>query len=133
MGSQTIKKLVLDTNILLRLVVGDVKKQQQIAIDLFLQAEKGEIILIIHPVVLAEVCFVLSTFYDKSDKEVSDMMEALLTPSWLEIEHRKALSGMWRWYSEGMHFVDSYLLALEKYEGVEMISFDKKLNKKRSK
>lgn len=133
MGSKTIKKLVLDTNIILRLVVGDVKKQQQIGVDLFLRAERGKVILIIHPVVLAEVCFVLTSFYDKTDEEVSNMMEALLVPSWLEIEHREALRGMWGWYSEGMHFVDSYLLALEKYEGVEMISFDKKLNKKRNK
>ena len=49
------------------------------------------------------------------------------------MEHKKALLGMWDWYEQGQHFVDSYLLALEKYEGIGVFSFDKELDKKLSK
>jgi len=124
------KQMVPDTNLIVRLVVGDVKEQQKQAIDIFRQAEKTKMTLVILPIIVAESCYVLSSYYKKTHDEIADTMESLLSPGWLEIEHRDALRGMWDWYRQGMHFVDSYLLALAKYEKVELLSFDKKLMKR---
>ena len=125
-------RVIPDTNVLVQLLTGDNKQQHDEAIQLFRKAEKREIVAIITPVVMAESCFVLASYYKKGVEEITTAMEGLLSASWLEIEHQEAMRGMWGWYRKGMHFVDSYLLALQKYEGIEIVSFDKKLMKKSS-
>lgn len=129
MGEKNVKKLALDTNIIVRYLVDDVKSQANEVEKLFELAEKGEVDLILFPIVVAEASYVLQSFYKKSVLEISREMQLILTQPWLFLEHRKALLGMWSWYEEGQHFVDSYLLALDKFEGIEIVSFDKKLNK----
>ena len=120
---------VVDTNIILRFLVGDVESQYNHAKKIFLRAEKGDIDLLITPIVIAESCFVLEHFYKKSYLEISIAMQGFLSINWLNIEHKKSLRGMWLWYEKGFHFVDSYLLALKKYEGMKIVSFDKDLKK----
>lgn len=124
------RRVAMDTNVILRFLLADVEWQHHAAQQLLRKAESGKIKVVILPVIVAEACFVLNKFYQKSFAEIAEVMESLLAPSWLEIEHRDALRGMWDWYVQGMHFVDSYLLALNKYEGVELVSFDKKMTKK---
>lgn len=131
MASKNIRKIVIDTNIIVRYLVNDVKSQADEVEKLFIKAEKGEIKLILLPIVVAETTYVLQNFYHKSLTEISKSLQLILVQSWLTLEHEKALLGLWNWYEKGQHFVDSYLLALKKYEGMEIFSFDKKLNNKR--
>lgn len=133
MGQKNVVKLVLDTNIIARYLVDDVTSQSDEAEKLFRKAERREVVLLVQPVVVAEACFVMQTYYKKTELEISRVMQPFLAQPWLEVEHERALRGMWTWYEERNHFVDSYLLALEKYEGIGIYSFDKKLNKRRKK
>ena len=81
---------------------------------MFRRAEKGEIKLLILPVVVAEVSYVfLGRFISKVETEISSYLQSFLAQPCFELEHEKALLGMWDWYEQGQHFVDSYLLALE--------------------
>lgn len=131
MVSKNMKKIIIDTNIIVRYLVNDVESQANEVEKLFIKAEKGEIELILLPIVVAETTYVLQNFYHKSLIEISKGLQLILVQPWLNLEHEKALLGLWNWYEKGQHFVDSYLLALEKYEGLEIFSFDKKLNNKR--
>lgn len=124
------KKIVPDTNVLLRFLVGDEKNQHNAAVKMFREAEAGMVEIVIMPIIVAEASFVLNKFYKKTYAEIAEAMESLLAPTWLEIEHRDSLRGMWENYREGMHFVDSFILAMRKYENCELFSFDKKLLKK---
>ncbi len=124
------KRVVIDTNIILRFLLADVGEQSNEVHRLLRKAESGKIKVVILPVIVAEASFVLNKYYLKSYAEIAEAMESFLAPSWLEIEHREALRGMWGWYVQGMHFVDSYLLSLNKYEALELVSFDKKMTKK---
>lgn len=121
---------ILDTNIILRYIVGDDKAQKIKARKVFLEAEKGKIKLQIKTVVIAEVCYVLESFYKKSKDEIADKMEVLLSAKWLKVEDRQPLLSMWQWYRENLHFVDSYLLACAKLGKSKILTFDKNLNKK---
>ena len=132
MGTRNIEKIVLDTNIITRFLVGDVETQLLEAKEIFRKAEKGDVLLVILPVIVAEVVYILKSFYHLSEVKISDTMQSFLARPWFEIEHEKSILGLWKWYEEGQHFVDSYLLALEKYEGIKIYSFDKNLNRKRN-
>lgn len=121
---------LLDTNVILRYLVGDNPTQQSQAKKIFQAAQAGKRNIIIKPLVVAEVCFVLESFYKKSLEEIASSMEIFLSQKWLEVEDRPALLGMWPWYREGLHFVDSYLIASAQIDNLNIITFDKDLEKK---
>lgn len=121
------KEEVVDTNVLIRFLVGDNKPQQKQASNWFLQAEKGERKLIIKVLVVAEACFVLESFYKKEKEEIANAFEVLLSQAWLVVEERNVLVSLWDWYKKGNHFVDSYLLSWVKINNSSILSFNNKL------
>lgn len=123
------KEEVIDTNVLLRFLVGDNKLQQKQASGWFSQAQKGKRKFVIKPLIVAETCFVLESFYKKQRNEIAEVFEVFLAQSWLVVEERDTLLSLWAWYKEGFHFVDSYLLSWAKNNNSSIVSFDKKLAK----
>lgn len=120
---------LLDTNVLLRFLVGDNKVQQHKAIFWFQQGEKGERKIIVSPVVVAETAFVLESFYRQNRVKIADSLEVFLSQHWLQVEDREALLGLWNWYRQGLYFVDSFLIAKAKSSQAAILSFDQKLVK----
>lgn len=123
---------ILDTNVLVRFLVGDHKEHQESAERWFTSAENGKITIVIDPVVIAETTFLLESFYKLHRDHIASAMEVFLSQRWLEVREREALLGLWHYYREGLHFVDSYCLASAQNAGASVLSFDKKV-KNRSK
>jgi predicted nucleic-acid-binding protein len=84
---------------------------------------------VISPLVIAETCFVLESFYKKSKQEIANAIETLLLPSWLVVEQKEILLSLLNGYRQGLHFVDGYLLAWAKINQGKIISFDKQIRK----
>ena len=124
------KKEILDTNVLLRFLVGDNKQQRQTAERWFQEAEQHKRKIVIVPLVVAEACFVLESFYKKQRKEIADAIEILIAQRWLHVEEREVLLSLWPWYRKGLHFVDSFLLAWAHVYGGGILTFDQSLLKK---
>lgn len=122
-------KGILDTNVLLRFLVGDNAAQQKRAARWLKEAADGKRVIIVPAIVIAEACFVLESFYKRSRGEIADALEVFLAERWLHVEDRDVLLGMWPWYRQGAHFVDGFLCAKAHTEGVEILTFDKKLGK----
>lgn len=127
--SETVKDIV-DTNVLLRFLVGDEPRQQAQARQWFKEAESGKRMLVVVPLVVAESCFVLETFYKKPRQEIASAFEVLLSQRWLAVEDRDVLLGLWSHYCQGLHFVDSFLLAKARVRKGRVLTFDVKLGKK---
>ncbi len=121
---------ILDTNVILRFLVGDEPEHQKSAKLWFGEAEKGRRRILILPLVVAEAVFVLESFYKKSRAEICEAMEVFLSQRWLIVEEREALLGTFKFYKQGLHFVDSHLLALARTRGGKVLTFDIKLKKK---
>lgn len=122
-------KGILDTNVLLRFLVGDNAAQQKRAEHWLKEAADGKRIIIVSAIVIAEACFVLESFYRHSRGEIADALEVFLAERWLHVEDRDILLGIWPWYRQGAHFVDSFLCAKAQTENAEILTFDKKLSK----
>lgn len=122
------KNYILDTNVLVRFLVGDHKEHQESAERWFTLAEKGTINIVIDPVVIAETAFVLESFYTLHRDHIASAMEVFLSQRWLDVREREALLDLWHYYREGLHFVDSYCLAWAQNAGASVLSFDKKVN-----
>ena len=124
------RKQILDTNVLLRFLVGDNEKQQKTASYWFKEAEQRKRKIVIIPLIIAEACFVLESFYKKQRKEIADTLEVFLAQRWLEVEQREVLLSLWLWYRQGLHFVDSFLLAWVRVNKAGLLSFAKVLLEK---
>ncbi len=120
---------ILDTNVVLRFLVGDNKEQQKQAIEWFKEAENGKREIFIPAIVVAEASFVLESFYKKNKTEIAEAMEVFLSQSWLKVENKKILTGLWAWYRLGFHFVDSFLLSCSKSDKYKILTFDQQILK----
>lgn len=123
---------IVDTNVILRYLVGDDPKLQSRALHFFQQAQKGDIKLTIKTLVIAECCFVLESFYQKSRLEITDAFKIFLSQRWLIVEDRDILLNLWDWYLNKFHFVDAYLLSWAEINKGEILSFDSKVNREKS-
>lgn len=126
-----ISSYLLDTNALVRYLVRDEEDQYQQVVDWLKEAEDGKIKIIIPTIVVAETCFVLESFYKKQRDEISDSMVVFLSQRWMSVPDRDALLSLWSNFKKGLHFVDSFLLALAEHENYRLMTFDKKLSRKR--
>lgn len=120
---------LIDTNVILRFLVGDNSNQQLKAREIFRDAESGKRALRIKVLVVAEACFVLESFYKKSRLEIADTFQVFLSQKWLHVDDRQSLLSLWDHYKKGLHFVDSYLLALAQNNHAAIVTFDKELAK----
>lgn len=117
------KKFLIDANVILRYLLRDDETMSN-------DAEKiikfGTCTL---PEVLAEVVYVLKSVYKVDREEISKAMFAVLKE--IEVEHKMTMIRAIEIFSEtSLDFVDCILIAYHEIEGVEIFSFDKKLNKK---
>lgn len=127
------KRALLDTNVIIRYLVGDNSLQQKQAEQWFHEAQRGTIDIIVDPIVVAEAAFVLESYYRFSRDRIADCMEVFLSQRWMNVRERDALIDLWQTYRAGLHFVDSYLLSLARNTEMRVLSFDKKVqNRARS-
>ncbi len=82
-------EVLLDTNVILRFVLGDDETRHEQAKRLFHQAIEGEVRLLLPTLVLAQVVWTLESFYQASRRYITNVLDALLaTPGVISLEPR---------------------------------------------
>ncbi len=122
----------VDTNVFLRFFVKDVEPQYERARVLFEKAEAGKIRLETSELVIAEIVWVLESFYGFTRKEITDVLAVLLASKNLKIAGHARISDAVDLYSSGnMDFVDAYNMAFMKSKEYKKVAtFDIKHFKK---
>jgi predicted nucleic-acid-binding protein len=121
---------LVDTNVVVRFLVGDNVNQKEIAAKWFWEAQEGRKKLWIKSVVVAETCFVLESVYKLPRKRIADALMTLVGQKWIGVEDRDALKNLWPLYIQGLHWVDSCLLATIRSKQYGLLTFDKELLRK---
>lgn len=122
-------QFLLDTNVIIRYLVKDHIEHFKQACIWFNQAKEGKIKMIIVPIVVAECCYVLESFYEVSRESIAQKMQVLLSQRWIQVDQRKEINNLWQHYLKGLHFVDSFLLSSSSINQTKMLSFDKEVVK----
>jgi predicted nucleic acid-binding protein len=122
----------VDTNVFLRFFVKDVESLYEKARALFERAEAGKIKLETSELVIAEIVWVLESFYGFSRKEITDVLVTLLASRNLKIANDMRISNAVHLYSSGnMDFIDAYNIAyMKSKEYTKVATFDSKHFKK---
>ena len=124
--------IFVDTNFFLRFLLEEKNEQQEQAIELFKKASSGQIKLFTSTIVIFEICWVLSAFYQKNKKEVKEILIDILKMDFVQIKERDILQKAVLQIDEfNYDLEDSYnfFYAL-KNEAKEFMTFDVDLKKK---
>lgn len=114
-----------DANILLRFLTGEPPELTSRAARLLERAERVEISLKVHPVVVAETVWVLGSFYKYSKEEIAGALVPLLTDYGLRVESlRIVVSALESMAEKGVDFVDALLAETARARGEGVASFD---------
>jgi predicted nucleic-acid-binding protein len=118
----------VDTNVFLRFFVRDVEAQYVKAHALFERAEAGKIKLETSELVIAEIVWVLESFYGFTRKKITEVLTTLLASRNLKIANHTRISHAVSLYSSGnMDFIDAYNIAyMKSKEFTKVATFDVK-------
>lgn len=122
--------LWVDANVVLRFLTGDPPDMADKVLELMNRAEKGEIGLRISHLVLAEIIWVLSSFYKHTKSRIADTLVSFLSAGGIYADNSalliQALNDM---AEKNVDFTDAYLAALARAQEEGVCSFDNDFEK----
>ena len=124
------KRRLVDTNLIVRYLVQDHEKHAKAAGRLLEACDRGEVVIVVLPAVLAECVFVLESFYEHPRFDTASALSRLVSSPGIEIsEVAIHLDALARYKRTKIHFVDCLIAATAAAENVAVASFDQDLRK----
>jgi predicted nucleic acid-binding protein len=124
------KQRLVDTNLIVRYLVNDHEKHARAAGKLFEACDRGEVIVVVLPAVLAECAFVLESFYRHPRADIASALGRLISSPGVEIsEVAVHLDALNRYKGTKAHFVDCLIAAHAAARNVAVCSFDQDFRK----
>lgn len=117
--------LWVDANVLLRFITGEPQEMAQRALRLIERAEQGEVTLRLSPLVVAEMVWVLSSFYRYSRTQIAEVLLPLITATGVVLEEAQVVIALDRMATANVDFVDAFLAETARIEGGAVASFDR--------
>lgn len=119
----------VDTNYFLRLLIGEKTDQFQKVYALFVQALAGDVHLVTSCVVIFEIYWVLSSFYEKDKESCINALRKVLAMEFVDFPERNMLLEATQIFSEtSLDLEDCYNIVFFRntYQGT-FATFDKKI------
>jgi predicted nucleic-acid-binding protein len=124
------QRRLVDTNLIVRHLVQDQEKQAKVAGKLFDACDRGEVVVVVLPAVLAECVFVLESFYDQPRAGIAAALGGLITSPGVEIRDAGVcLDALERYGRTACHFVDCVIAAAAAAENTPVATFDQDFRK----
>ena len=126
------KSYLVDTNIILRLLIGDVPDQKKVAQDFFRKLDLGQIKVVVSLLVINELVWICEKFYQLSRSQYLPILRRLLSQRGLvilEVKKNVLLDTLENLESSNLDFTDLYLSEAGVNNDFEIKTFDKKLAK----
>ncbi len=119
------KRRLVDTNLIVRHLVQDHEKHAKAAGRLFEACDRGEVVVVVLPAVLAECVFVLESFYEHPRVAIASALGALISSLGVEIiEEAIHLDALDRYRETKVHFIDCLIAATASAEKTPVATFD---------
>ncbi len=124
------KRRLVDTNLIVRYLVQDHEKHARAAGKLFDACDRGDLVIVLLPVVLAECVFVLESFYRHPRADIASALGRLISSPGVEIgEVTVQLDALKRYKETKAHFVDCLIAATAVAMDVPVATFDRDFRK----
>jgi predicted nucleic acid-binding protein len=123
------KRRLVDTNLIVRYLVQDHEKHAKAAGKLFDACDRGDVVIVVLPAVLAECVFVLESFYEHPRGDIASALGRLISSPGVEIDAAIHLDALDRYRKTKVHFVDCLIAATAATEDMPLASFDQDFRK----
>lgn len=124
------RRRLADPNLIVRYLVQDHERHARAAGKVFDACDRGEVVIVILPVVLAECVFVLESFYGHQRPNIASALGRLISSPGVEIDdvtvHLDALD---RYKRCKAHFVDCEVAASAVAKNLPVSTFDQDFRK----
>jgi predicted nucleic acid-binding protein len=125
-------RYLADTNILLRFLSGEPPAQAAAARKLFHRAARGDVVLDVLPLIVAEAYYTLVSFYQVERKQAAEKLAMLLKQHGVKLrEDGIVQAALERLQTANIGFSDAYLAAAAGQESLRIASFDRDFDKLR--
>lgn len=123
--------IALDTNVLVRMLIEDDRRQARIIEETIVWAEKNSVPVLILSEVLVETVWVLESVYQCSREEILKFLQTLIaTPTFVFVDPQVVRNAIHE-FKKGGDFADLFIVNQAKqHQAKKFFSFDKKLQKK---
>jgi predicted nucleic-acid-binding protein len=125
------KRAYLDSNVILRFLTQDPPEMAENALKIIKEANKGQFTLIITSLTVAEIVWVLESFYGYSKKQIAETLSQFLFCDGLEVEDLDLIIEALEIYQgKNIDFADAVLGSKALRKGPPVIySFDQHLSR----
>ena len=124
------KTFLVDTDVLLRYLLGDIPEQSEVVDRYLLQAKENKIKLLVPALAIVEAFYVLGRLYKKPKDEISRVLSSVINTHYISVEDRGVLIEALETIAEhNISFVDSLIMIMAKTKNHQLLTFDKKLQK----
>jgi len=120
-----VSRLWVDANVILRFLTKDPPEMAECSARLMAKAEMGEVSLYISPLVLAEVIWVLKSFYRYSMTAIAHVIISLVSAPGIDVDNRElVIRAVELARDRNVDFVDAYLALQAAEHGETVCTFD---------
>jgi predicted nucleic-acid-binding protein len=124
------KRRLVDTSLIVRYLVEDHERHAKAAVKLFDACDRGDVVIVVMPAVLAESVFVLESFYEHLRGDIASALGRLISSPGVEISRTAIhLDALDRYRRTKIHFVDCLIAATAAAENTPVASFDQDFRK----
>jgi len=122
------KKSFVDTNLFIRYLTNDDPVKADRVEKLLDQAAGGSVKLVTTELVIAEIVWVLESFYEMTNVAIAPLVRGILATPGLDVINGALVGRALELYEgQGIEFIDGYIAAVMEKHGIdELYSFDRK-------
>ena len=117
-------KNLIDTNLIIRFLVND-DPQKVNRVEKLLKDKSNKNILL--DTVIAEIIWVLGSYYSLSKKEVVEKIAALIHAETVECNSFLLSRALTLWEENNISYIDAYLSAVAELGNITIYSYDRRL------
>lgn len=124
--------IILDTNVIIRLLTADDKTKQEKAARLFGKIKEGKVTAFVHDVIFAEIVFVLVSkkLYNLPKRKIQALLLPIVNLTNIKFKSKKRVKRALELFVKyDIDFEDALIAADAENEKIEIISFDKDFKK----
>lgn len=124
-------KLVIDTNVIIRLLTGDDEQQSPVARELISKVESKELSFYIYTMVISECVYTLTKVYGVSKSDVRDILLQLIKANGVEVEEMDTVTLALNLFAEkNVSFGDALIASKAVTSGLSVVTWNIKDFKK---
>lgn len=120
-------KMVVDTNIIIRLLTGDDVEQSPIAKELILKIEENHTQLVVYPLVVTECVYVLANQFGYKKRQITESLLNLFDVDCIQVDNSEIVKKALKMYVEhNVDIADALIASQASIEKLPVITWNRK-------